>query len=226
MTWARGTVVLGGCRTPFLRSETAFADVMGYELGAFAVAGLLQRTGLDPAKLDRLLFGNVIQEVKTSNVAREVGLACGIPDDVPAVTLTAACASANVAVETAVEAIAAGAADLVIAGGVETLSDPPIRFRRAIRKRLLAARRAKGIGAWLRLLRGLRPRDFAPEAPAIAEFSTGLTMGDNAERIAKRFGISREAQDAFALRSHRLAAEAAAAGRYERQIVPVPVPAA
>lgn len=220
----RPAVVVGGCRTPFLRSETAFIDLMGYELGAHALSGLLARTGVDPARVDRVILGNVIQEVRTSNVAREASLACGLPDAVPAMTLTSACASANAAIASGAEAIACGEADVVIAGGVEVLSDVPIRFRRPVRKRLIASRRAKGMGDWLKLLRGLRPGDLAPEAPAIAEFSTDLTMGDNAERLAKRFGISREAQDAFAMRSHHLAAEAAAAGRYQRQIVPVPAP--
>jgi acetyl-CoA acyltransferase len=124
-------------------------------------------------------------------------------------------------VTTGVEAIASGAASLVLAGGAESLSDAPIRFRRAVRKRLMASRRARGPAAWLRLLRGLSPSDLLPEVPSIAEFTTGLTMGRNAERLAKRLGITRAEQDAFALSSHRRAAAAAADGRFADEIVPL-----
>lgn len=220
----RRVVVVDGARTPFLRSETGFADVMAYELASLAISGLLHRTRLDPAAVDRVILGTVLAEPKTSNLAREAALAADLPASCPAFTVTAACASANVAISTAAEAIACGAADVVLAGGAEALSDVPIRFRRAVRKRLIASRKAKGLGGWLKLLRGLRLSDLAPEVPAIAEFSTGLTMGDNAERLAKRFGISRREQDELALASHRRAAKATADGLYADQIVPAFVP--
>lgn len=216
----RTAVLVGGCRTPFLRSGAAFADVMAYELAAAAIAGLLRRTGIDPAAVDRLVMGTVLQEPRTSNLAREAGLVAGLPDACPAMTVTAACDSANVAIASAVEAVVSGGADVVVAGGAESLSDVPIRVSRAVRKRLLASRKAKGLAAWARLARGLKLRDLVPEVPAIAEFSTGLTMGDNAERLAKRLSLSRTDQDAFAARSHRLAAKATAEGLLAEEIVP------
>jgi acetyl-CoA acyltransferase len=112
----------------------------------------------------------------------------------------------------------------VIAGGAETLSDVPIRFRRPVRKRLIQSQKARGPAGYLRLLRGLKLSDLLPEVPALAEFSTGLTMGQNGERLAKRLGITREEQDAFALASHQGAARAAAAGLLASQIVPSCVP--
>ena len=114
-----------------------------------------------------------------------------------------------------------GSADIVIAGGAETLSDVPIRFSKPVRQRLMAAQKAKGPGDYAKLLAGLKPADIMPDTPAIAEFSTGQTMGQSAERIAKRFGITREDQDAFALASHHRAAAATADGRMRRQIVPL-----
>src|SRR5438105_5022722 len=99
----RRAVVVDGCRTPFLRSQTDFADLMAYELGAMAIAGLLRKTNLDPSEVDRLILGTVISEPRTSNVAREAGLAAGLPDSCPAYTVTAACASANMAISNAVE---------------------------------------------------------------------------------------------------------------------------
>lgn len=215
---------MDGCRTPFLRSQTDFTDLMAYELAAMAIAGLLQKTNLDPKRVDRLIVGTVIGEPRTSNVAREAGLAAGLPTSCPAYTVTAACASANMAISNAAEAIACGAADVVIAGGTELLSDVPIRFKRSVRKRLIASQKARGPGDYLKLAKGLGPKDLLPELPAIAEFSTGLTMGDNGERLAKRFGITREEQDALALASHQNAARAHADGHYRDQIAPAFVP--
>lgn len=220
----RRVVVVEGNRTPFLRSQTAFADLMAYQLGAMAVTGLLQKTGLDPACLDRLILGTVIAEPRTSNLAREVALAAGLPDTLPAYTVTAACTSANVALSSAVEAIAVGMADVIVAGGAELLSDVPIRFSRPVRQRLISAQKAKGPGDYVRLLRGLKPSDLLPDTPAIAEFSTGLTMGQSAERLVKRTGVTREEQDAYALASHQRAARATAEGLLKRQITPARIP--
>ncbi|MNR94404.1 3-ketoacyl-CoA thiolase [compost metagenome] len=217
-------VLVDGCRTPFLRSQTDFADMPSYQLGAMAVAGLLHHSRLDPALIDRLIMGTVVAEPRTSNLAREVALSVGLPQSLPAHTVTAACTSSNVAIASAVEAIAAGTADIVIAGGAETLSDVPIRFSRALRKRLIASQKARGPADYLKLLSGLGMRDLAPDMPAIAEFSTGHTMGESAERLAKRVGISRADQDAFALSSHRRAAAATERGYLQAQMVPALVP--
>lgn len=222
----RTVVVVGGCRTPFLRSGTGYADLMAYELGAMAVSGLLQRCRVDPNEVDRLVFGTVIAEPKTSNLARETALAAGLPPSCPAFTVTAACASSNVAIQSAVEAIACDAADVVIAGGAETLSDVPIRFGREVRKRLVQSQKAKGVLDYVKLLQGLSLKDLAPDTPAIAEFSTGLTMGQCAERLAKRVGLTREEQDRWALKSHQKAATATEAGLYRGQVVPARVPPA
>lgn len=216
--------VVDGARTPFLRSGTGFADLMSYELGSRAVAGLMIRADLDPERIDRLVMGTVIQEPRTSNLAREIGLAAGLPQHVPAYTVTAACTSANVAIQTAMEAIAIGTADVVLAGGAETLSDVPIRFSKPVRQRLIASQKARGPADYAKLLAGLKPADIMPDTPAIAEFSTGLTMGENAERLAKRYQITREAQDQYALASHQRAARAIEMGLLADQIVPTPTP--
>lgn len=220
----RPVLVVDGARTPFLRSQTGFDGLMAYELGAMAVSGLLARTGIDPALVDRTVFGTVVSDLATSNLAREVVLASGLPKECPANTVTAACISSNVAISGAAEAIAGGTADVVVAGGAETFSDVPIRFRKPVRRRLLRSQKARGLGETLALLKGLRLSDLLPETPALAEFSTGLTMGENGERLAKRLSITREEQDLFALASHHRAAKAAAAGLLADQIVPALVP--
>lgn len=222
----RTVVVVGGCRTPFLRSGTGYADLMAYELGAMAVSGLMRRYRVDPAAVDRVIFGTVIAEPRTSNLARETALAAGLPPSCPAFTVTAACASSNVAVQSGVEAIAVGAADVVVAGGAETLSDVPIRFGREVRRRLIQSQKAKGVLDYVKLLQGLSLKDLAPDTPAIAEFSTGLTMGQSAERLAKSLGLTREEQDRWALKSHQKAAAATEAGLYRGQVVPARVPPA
>lgn len=220
----RTVVVVGGCRTPFLRSGTGYADLMAYELGAMALSGLLQRYRIDPAIVDRVILGTVLGEPRTTNLAREAALACGIPPSCPAFTVTAACASSNVAIQSAVEAIACGAADVVVAGGAETLSDVPIRFGREVRKRMIQSQKAKGVLDYVRLLQGLSLKDLVPDTPAIAEFSTGLTMGQSAERLAKGLGLTRREQDIWALKSHQKAATATEAGLYRGQVVPARVP--
>jgi acetyl-CoA acetyltransferase family protein len=220
----RAPVLVDGVRTPFLRSGTGFTDLRAYDLGRTAIKGLLGRTGLDPARLDRVILGTVVADVDTPNVAREAALAAGVPATVPAHTVSLACISSNQALAEACSMIALGQADAVVAGGTDTLSDPPIRFARPVRKRLFEAQKAKSPADYAKLLRGLTPADLRPDAPAIAEFSTGLSMGESAERLAARFEISREAQDAYALRSHRLAAEAWADGHYDRQVLPAAVP--
>ena len=222
----RRVVVVDGRRTPFARSGTAFADLTAYDLGRQAVAGLLHRAPVEPRDVDLLVMGTVLQDPATSNVAREVGLASGLPASVPAFTVTVACVSANLAILSAANAIALGQADVAIAGGTDTLSDAPIRVSRNVRKRLMAGQKSRGLKGLLGMVRGLTLRDLAPEVPAIADFSTGLSMGQNAERLAKRLGITRADQDAYALRSHQRAAGAAGKGYFADQIVPVYAPPA
>ena len=220
----RAVVLVDGCRIPFMRSGTAYVDLSAYDMGRMVLKGLLTRTGLDPALVDRIVMGSVIQNVHTSNVAREAALGAGFPNTVPAFTVTMACISSNLAVTSAIELIGSGQADVVIAGGTETASDVPIQFKRKVRKKLIAARKVKTPADYVKLIRKLRPSDLLPEAPALTEYSTGETMGQSADELAAMFGIRREAQDEYALRAHRLAAKAREAGLLARDLVPAMVP--
>ncbi|XP_043531711.1 trifunctional enzyme subunit beta, mitochondrial isoform X1 [Chiloscyllium plagiosum] len=204
----RNVVLVEGVRTPFLMSGTTYADLMPHDLARTALQGLLTRTNIPKADVDYIVFGTVIQEVKTSNVAREASLGAGFSDKTPSHTVTMACISSNQAMTTAVGLIASGQCETVIAGGVEFMSDVPIRHSRKMRKTLLSLNRAKTIGQRLSLLGKIRPDYFAPELPAVAEFSTSESMGHSADRLAAAFGISRAEQDEFALRSHTLAKKA------------------
>eukprot|EP00037_Helgoeca_nana_P032138 m.412413 g.412413 ORF g.412413 m.412413 type:complete len:471 (-) comp28844_c0_seq1:181-1593(-) len=216
-------VLVEGVRTPFCTSGSAFIDLKPHDLAREALKGLITRTQIPLDEVDHVIMGTVIQEVKTSNVAREAMLGAGMSDKTPAHTVTLACISSNVAITSAMGMIATGQADVCIAGGVETMSDVPIRFSQNVRKAMLKSTKIKSPGGYLGLLKGLGLKDLAPELPGVTEFSTNETMGHSADRLASAFGVTREASDEFALRSHTLAAKAAEAGML-KDIIPVKIP--
>ncbi len=217
------TVIVDGCRTSFCKAGTALQDLTAIELGKVAVRELLARADLPGDEVDQLVYGTVVHNPHAPNIAREVGLAV-LPDTVPATTVSRACITANQAITDAVNLIEAGQADVVVAGGAESLSHIPITVTDELSRTLVAASRAKGVGETLGAVKSLRPKDLIPVRPDIAEPTTGETMGEATERMAKENGISREDQDRWALRSHRLAAEGTEDGRLTREIVPVYVP--
>ncbi|MEA2465685.1 MAG: acetyl-CoA acyltransferase, partial [Acidobacteriota bacterium] len=226
MTWQyspRVAVVLG-LRTPFAKSGTHYGHLSALDLGKLVVAELVQRSGLDPNEIQEVVFGNVIPSVKAPNIAREIVLGTGLPRKIPGFSVSMACASANQAITAASDIIARGYADTVIAGGSESLSDIPILFSKKFSDALVSASKQKSMGGKLGAFSKIRPKDLAPDAPAIAESTTGLTMGESAEKMAKANGITREAQDKFALQSHLRAAAATESGRFKDEVMPVVVP--
>ena len=216
--------IIRGLRTPFAKSGTHYAHLSALDLGKLVVTELVERTGIDPAEVQELVFGNVIPSVKAPNIAREIVLGTGLPRKIPGYTVSKACASSNQAIVDAANMIRIGNADTVIAGGAESLSDIPILFSRNFSDALVSASKQKSVGGKLGAFRKIRPRDLAPDAPAIAESTTGLTMGESAEKMAKENHISREAQDKFALQSHMRAAKATADGRFKDEVMTVVVP--
>ena len=220
----RRVAIVAGCRTPFAKSGTAFKDVSAVELARLATRELLVRTEVPPAKVEQVIFGQVIPSVLVPNVAREVSLLPQLPKTIPAYSLNRACASSNQAVAAAHDQIALGQADVVLVGGTESLSDVPILHSKRFAELLVQASKAKTLGQRLGALAQMRPRDLVPVTPAIAEPSTGETMGQSAEKMAKENGIARAAQDAYALRSHQLAAQGTSDGRLTAEIAPVFVP--
>ena len=220
----RKVVFIEGCRTPFLRSGTDYMDLMSYQLGQFAIKGLLVKTGLDPKLVDSVIMGNVISNVKTPNVAREAALTAGIPNSTPCRTVSLACISANRAISDGVMEIMTGHADVVIAGGIDHTSDSPIQFPRKMRKKLFKAQKLKTFGDTLGFVGSLRPSDFVPERPAVAEYTTNRVMGEDCDIMAARFGVSREEQDEFAVRSHQLAHKAHEEGHLPKEMTEVSLP--
>jgi acetyl-CoA acyltransferase len=216
----RRVAVVAGCRTPFCKSGTALKDVRAVDLARFATRELLERTNLDGTEVDAVIFGQVVPSALVPNVAREVSLLPQFPKEIPAYSLNRACASSAQAVANAYDEIALGGADVVIAGGVESLSDIPVLASRRLADILVEASKAKTLGARARAFSRIRPRDLVPVSPAIAEPSTGESMGQSAEKMAKENHIARDAQDRWALRSHQLAARATDDGRLTAEIVP------
>src|SRR6478735_9322096 len=220
----RRVAIVAGVRTPFAKAGTAFKSISAIDLGKLCVAELLQRTNLDGKEVQSLVFGTVIPSVLAPNIAREVSLLPMLPKGVQAYTVGRACASANQAITDAADQIALGHVDVAIAGGAESLSNVPILHSRSMSEKLVALSRAKSPAARVKILTSVRPTDLVPITPGIAEPSTGETMGQSAEKMAKINHISREEQDQFALRSHRLAAVGTEDRRLTIEMFPVFVP--
>ena len=220
----RRVAIVAGLRTPFERSGTLFKSLSAQELGRALVAELVVRSGLDGEEVDALVFGTVVPSVLAPNIAREVALLPMLPKGIPAFTVSRACTSANQAITDAADQIALGHAEVAIAGGAESLSNVPILHSRGFANALVGASKAKSVGGKLGALTRIRPRDLIPITPAIAEPSTGETMGQSAEKMAKLNHIPRDEQDQFALRSHRLAAAGTQDGRLTAEIMPYYVP--
>jgi len=230
-------VVVGGVRLPFAQSSTIYEDEMTVDLQRLAISGLinqypqlLPKDGKSP--IDYVICGNVIQEVKTSNVAREAAINAGLPYSIGAHTIAQACISANAAIISGAQQILTGQADVVLAGGVESFSDLPIRLSRPFRQKLIgmnkALKKKKGTHPAIASLQhffggkdGLKSKDiFGLETPAIANYTTGEVMGVSSDKLSAKFGISRQDQDEFTVRSHTNAAKAHQDGFYKDEIVP------
>ena len=220
----KSIVLVDGARTPFLRSGTDFSNQLSYDLAREVTKGVLVRNGLDGSELDAVVMGSVVQNTSTSNVARDGALGAGVPNSVPAHTVTMACISSSKAIAEGINALQLGHADVVLAGGVEVLSDVPVGFKKGVREKFFESRKYKNPLEYRKFLQGVSPSDLLPVAPAIAEFSTGEVMGESADKLAAAFGVTREAQDEYALRSNMLAAKATEEGKLEGSILPTAVP--
>ncbi|MBW2161115.1 MAG: acetyl-CoA C-acyltransferase FadI [Deltaproteobacteria bacterium] len=216
--------IVTGLRTPFAKQWSAYREVSALDLANIVVSELLQRVDLDPKEIQQVVYGQVVPSVEAPNIAREIVLATGMPKSIEAYSVSRACATSYQSTVNVAEAIMAGAIDTGVAGGADSASNVPITVSKRLAEALMAATKARSIGERVQAFAGIRPRDLAPVPPAIKEFSTGLSMGDSAEKMAKENHISREAQDEFAHRSHSLAAKAWAEGKLDDEVMEVFVP--
>lgn len=219
----KNVVVVDGVRIPFAMASTIYADQMAVDLQRLAFKGLIEKTGIERDNVDYIISGQVIQEVKTSNIAREAALNCGFPNSIGGHTVAMACISSNSAICSAAEKILSGRASVVIAGGCETFSDVPIRLTRPLRQKLITMPKVMKKGGplgGLKHLLSLNTRNiFSLETPAIANYTTGEVMGFSSDRLSAKFGISRQEQDEFAVRSHINAAKAHKEGFYDGEVI-------
>jgi acetyl-CoA acyltransferase len=222
----RRAVVVAGNRTPFVKAFSEYIGLDTIALGVEAVRGLLDRTGLDTAEVDSIIWGGVLLPPMAPNVAREIVIDLDMPAGCEANTVTRACASGLQAITDAVAKIERGEAEVIIAGGSDSTSNAtlamPEEFVRAVAP--FAMGKSKGVGAFFGMLGQLIPPTKAlPKMPKVAERSTGEVMGVSAEKMAVIHGISREAQDELAARSHHRAAAAWESGIYDQEVTPVTV---
>lgn len=213
--------VISGMRTPFAKAGTHFKNYTALDLGVHAVKGLLAKMQLDPKKIDELIFGTVINQPKMPNLAREIVFFAKLPSSLPAYTVSNNCITGIEAITNIYEEIIAGQIEIGVAGGSEAMSDIPILFSRKLSQIFLEAHAQKTLMGKLKQFLKVRPRDLKPDIPSITEPSTGLTMGEHTEIMAKEWHVSRQEQDEVAYRSQKNAATATKDGRLKAEIFPL-----
>lgn len=218
--------IVAGLRTPFAKQGTAYKDMSALDLGCLVVRELLERTAIDRREIGLVVYGQALPNPAAPNVAREIVLGAGLPKSVEAFSVVRACATSFQAATSAAESILAGQHDVAIVGGADSASDVPITISKKLASALVAAQKARSPFEKLRAFTHLSPRDLVPVPPALREPSTGLTMGEHAEKMAKEQGIARADQDRFAHRSHQRAAAAWERGVFDAEVMHVMPPPA
>lgn len=219
----RRVAIVDGMRTPFARAWTAYKELGAADLGGHAVRALLAATNLDPEEVDQLIFGCVAATPNGPHIGREVVFRTDLSPRVPSVTVQLYCASAARAIVDGANEIALGHADVVVAGGAESMSEAQVLWSRKVTHALQAASKARSLGRRLASFKGVHMADLKPQAPGINEPTIGKSMGQCAEIMAKDGGIPRQEQDAWALVSHQRSAAAYEAGSMQEEVCAVPL---
>lgn len=216
--------IIDGARTPFCKAQGVFREVEADDLAAYPVAEAIARSGVKPEEVDELVYGNVITPIDVGNVSRAISIKGGLPIATPAFTINRNCASGMEAIVSAALRISEGDANIVVAGGAESMSHFPIHFPDDMRGFLMRLSKTRSFGQMLSALTAFRLRYLKPRVPQIGDPLCGLSMGQTAEILAKEFHITREEQDHFAYESQKRAAEAQKSGRFAEEIIPTPLP--
>ncbi|MDJ0953746.1 MAG: acetyl-CoA C-acyltransferase FadI [Acidimicrobiia bacterium] len=222
--YGRRVAIVGGLRTPFMKAGTKYRDLTTLDLGAAVTNELLHRSNLEPDQIDEVIAGAVVADVGAPNIAREIVMRCNMPASVDAYSVSRACATSTQAIVNGARSILFGEADVVIAGGSDTLSKPPIMYDEKVVDVLMAANAAKDLPSKVKAFTRLRPGDLAPRPPALADLASGLTMGASAEKMARENEISRESQDQYAYESHMKAVAAWEKGVFDEEVMALPIP--
>ncbi|AZQ85425.1 acetyl-CoA C-acyltransferase FadI [Colwellia sp. Arc7-635] len=211
--------IVAGLRTPFAKQATAFHGVPAVDLGKIVVNELLKKHDVDPKIIDQLVFGQVVQMPEAPNIAREIVLGTGMNVHTDAYSVSRACATSFQSTVNIAESIMAGFVDVGVAGGADSTSVAPVGVSKKFARTLLDLSKARSFGAKMALIRQLNFKDILPVPPAVAEYSSGLSMGQTAEQMAKTHGITREEQDALAHRSHTLATKSWQEGKLDGEVM-------
>lgn len=211
--------IVAGLRTPFAKQATAFHGVPALDLGKLVVNELMKRSDIDPQLIEQLVFGQVVQMPEAPNIAREIVLGTGMNVHTDAYSVSRACATSFQSTVNITESIMAGLIDVGVAGGADSTSVTPIGVSKKFARTLLDLSKAKTFGQKFALIRQLGFKDILPVPPAVAEYSTGLSMGQTAEQMAKTHGITRQAQDELAHRSHTLATKSWNEGKLDGEVM-------
>jgi acetyl-CoA acyltransferase len=218
--------VVAGLRTPFAKQGTAYRHLSALELGCLVVRELVARTAIEGREVGLVVYGAALPDPAAPNIAREIVLGSGLPKSIEAFSVVRACATSFQATTSAAEAILAGQHDVAIVGGADSASDVPITVSKRLAAALVAVQKARTPLDKVRAVAHLAPRDLLPVPPALREPSTGLTMGEHAEQMAKEAGLTRAEQDRFAHRSHQRAAAAWERGVFDAEVMHVLPPPA
>ena len=216
----RRVAVIGSARIPFARSNTRYVDAGNADMLTAAFAALVGRFGLKGVQLGEVAAGAVIKHPRDWNLTREASLGAGLHPHTPAYDVQRACGTSLTTAIQIGQRIALGEIDVGIAGGVDTTSDVPIGYSRALNRIALDSARGRTWGARIKPWLTLRPAHLKPATPGIVEPRTGLSMGEHCERMAKDWRIGRAEQDELAYRSHMNAAAAWKSGFYDDLVVP------
>src|SRR5690554_599632 len=211
--------IIDGLRTPFAKQATYFHGVPALDMGKMVVQELITRSNIDPKLVEQLVFGQVVQMPAAPNIAREIVLGTNLPVSTDAFSVSRACATSFQSTVSIAEAMMAGNINVGIAGGADSSSVLPIGVSRKLAHALVDLNRARTLGARLKIFKRLSFKDLLPVPPAIAEYSTGLSMGDTAEQMAKTHQISRADQDKLAHRSHSMAHQAWEEGKLSGEVM-------
>ncbi|MBY0526412.1 MAG: thiolase family protein [Gemmataceae bacterium] len=217
--------IVDGVRTPFVRAFGPLAGVPAYELGRHVSEVLLRRAGMEPARVDQVVFGNVAVPAEAANIARVIALKAGIPRDRIAHTVHRNCASGMEAITTAAQLVHLGEADVVLAGGTESMSQIPLLFSHEATTFFTKVARARGVRERIFAMMRFRPRYLRPVIAiklGLTDPVSGLMMGETAEVLAEEFGIRRGEQDEYALQSHQRTLAAQKRSLFAEEIVPIP----
>ncbi len=221
MSSERRVVIVDGARTPFAKAGMDLAPLSAVDLGVRAFQEAVARSGIGYEDIDHIIIGNIGQPADSANIARVVALFAGVPKRVPAFTVQRNCASGMEAIAQGMRMIQTGEADVIVAGGTESMTQIPFLLTEEMKGAFVTLSRGKNLAQKLQALLSIRPKFLKPVI-AIEEGLTdpvsGMNMGQTAERIARDFGITREEQDKFALESHKKAV--AARERLKEEIAP------